>query len=59
MLAREIQKPKHRLCFGLLLSRTIFGSWQGSEEPFKIIYLFTREEPLLVLHDVIFLSLCQ
>ena len=36
----------------LLFWRTIIGSWQESEEPYKVLQLFTREEPLMVIQHV-------
>ena len=37
---------------GILFWRTIIGSWQKSEESFKVLHLFSREEPLMVLQHV-------
>ena len=45
------------IALGLLSWKPIIGSWQESEEPLKVIQLFTREEPLMVLQHVIFLPL--
>ena len=53
----ETFKSPILIVWDLLLWRTIFGSWRESEKTFKAHYFFTREEPLMVLRHVIFLSL--